>query len=95
LHAEILHANGTFFLNLVGWTRFQPNIWTEYNLIKKIQKYFFKNSFNFFFIFLHVFLPVLINIWLYTYNVRYKSSIIYPVFSETFLKNSKKKSQNF
>jgi hypothetical protein len=47
----------------------------------KIFKFFFQKSLNFFLIFLNVFLPILFNIGLYTYTVRYKSGIKIPGFS--------------
>jgi hypothetical protein len=41
VYAEILHANDTFFLNLVGWIRFylNPKVWAESSTaLKNFQK---------------------------------------------------------
>jgi hypothetical protein len=58
---------------------------------QKIQKHF-KGHFKIFVIFSNVFLPILLNIGLYTYIVRYKSGIKIP----GFLRNiSKKNSKHF
>jgi hypothetical protein len=62
-------------------------------IIKKIKK--IKTPFKKVVIFSHVFLPVLHNIGLYIYTVRYRSSIKYPIFSKIFQKNSKQNLKTF
>jgi len=52
---------------------------------KRIQKNF-KNHFKKILIFLNIFLPILHNIGLYIYTVKYKSGIKIPDFSEIFQK---------
>ena len=62
--------------------------------LKKISKNFKKKkSFKKFVVFSNIFPPSLLNIGLYTYIVRYKSSIKIPGFFEIFFfkKNFKKK----
>jgi hypothetical protein len=69
-----------------------------YEKMRNFKKKLKKNPSNFFMIFSYISLPILHNIELYIYTVRYKSSIKIPDFLlkvyKLFLNNSKK-SQNF
>jgi len=59
-----------------------------YYNIKKI-KNFQKNHFKKIVIFSHIFLPILHNIGLYIYTVKYKSGIKIPGFLQNISKNKK------